>query len=239
MQVEIWPLVTRPSLHTSLKEFERDALQKYERLTGNLGLVTHEDLARQSLVRMDRITILSPPLSEIERPIWEAWLPSSYRGRSGFRDYNGDPIPQEVLVALEAWNSDTLFDECEIRINPSYGEAAVFGRRGNVWWLLARWKQSEGPLSPFDDVLRAITDQVSQQVASCRFFATLLFVLGVLGFCGAINLLTLPEPDQGRSFGVFIVSGIALFFATGAWNERKNRLWRALYSLSEDARQRI
>src|SRR5258708_7630108 len=80
----------------------------------------------------DGHSIANPPLAETLWAVWDRWLPNTWRGYEGIREYNEDPIPQPVLQKLQELESAHVFRVCELRTR-SWGprERAIVGSRGD------------------------------------------------------------------------------------------------------------
>lgn len=132
-------------------------------LARSLGLYAQVKQLITALSELEKGGLIdTPPMSEAEKLIWGAWLPtvysdSSWIPKSKLADYNFDRIPQPVLKQWKKHRDSGLFDEFEIWApEVQQPDPVLVGVIGSRRYLLARWGESDANLVSFDDIKKIL-----------------------------------------------------------------------------------
>jgi len=234
MTVQLYDVPTVRPLHLPSQHTEKASWQEYERLVVRLGMDAQQNLARQQLLNRDRPTIVAPPFTAAEREIWAAWLPDSWRGKAGLKEYNISPIPDAVLQRMHDLSAAQIFDEFELRTRWAPRECAILGIRDGKTWLLSRWSTYES-LKPWGDIFRSAKERVEADATPFWALAILLCTVALVTLLITFRLLS--ETKWTDAIPGFVLAGFAFLGSAGCWMDRKDALWRAVALLGKGARQ--
>jgi hypothetical protein len=155
-----------------------------------------------------------PVISDEEKNIWAAWLPTSYMSESSntqvkeLRSYNFDAIPEGVLNEWQLAKSLDLFEEYEIRTpERQVQDPILIGWNNKIPYLIARWGES---LIPFEEISKSVYRDESSEKFYNRFaFATGLLIFALL----SIHIWREPEITDisSKIIGLIVIGGIISF----------------------------
>lgn len=211
----------------------RDKLQTAQ----NLGLDAQVRAIKVDLTTAERsLLIKTPPMTDAEVTIWQAWLPRAYTAEDPFYSldrYNFDRIPMPVLKVWEAHKQSGIFERFEIWTPENNDpDPILVGVNGNARHLLARWGESDANLVSFDDIKQELvrrwynndkigTEPHGQWVA--RYFRN-VNALVMATFCAVLTFTfvgmglanMLQSSVTGFSIGgaIALLCGATIFFYT-------------------------
>lgn len=202
----------------------------------NLGLAVQAVSISADIATIERGKLITtPPMTDNELVIWNAWLPTIYSDvteveQHQLANYDFDSIPSPVLRLWEKHKESGLFERFEVWtpriIQP---DPILVGVNGNARHLLARWGESDANLVSFEDIKRELVrrwkkDDSEDLIFHGAFGAVLLsmvfaVVIGLgLSFSGvSTNTALLIAAATGSALGVCT----SLYFC---WNSRRRSL---------------
>lgn len=128
-----------------------------------LGLKAQACSIKVDLATVERGRLITtPPMTNTELIIWQAWLPTIYSdvtddNRHQLANYHFDRVPSPVLKMWQKHKESGAFERFEIWTpeNPR-PDPILVGVNGNARHLLARWGESDADLVSFDDIKREL-----------------------------------------------------------------------------------
>lgn len=140
-----------------------------------------------------------PVITDEERNIWAAWLPTSYMSESSstqireLRSYDFDTIPEGVLNEWQLAKSLDLFEKYEIRTpERQIQDPILIGWNNEIPYLIARWGES---LIPFEEIRKSVQkDEERKNFSGIIMIATslLLFIFTSLNLWHVTDIHDIP-----------------------------------------------